>query len=335
MKKILIVILFFFVFFHCTEKKDEDLYTIGVFQFNDAPTLNEVRQGFTRALEENGLKDGENVRLYFSNGNGSIPEVQRIAQEYVANRVDMIVALSTPCLQAALIATHEIPIIFSSVADPYLAGAGRSAEDHLSTVTGVCSRGPIYESLKFIKEVLPQTKRLGTLWTPAEVNSEYYLELAREGARKLGLEIEAVPIANKSQILHSAQVLINKKINAIYQISDNTINESFQDVGNVAAENSIPLFGGFLFSTRYGACAALGWDFFEMGYKTGEIAIRVKNGKSPAGIPIQYMSKVRMHLNLEAANKQGVKFPERILKSADEILGAEGPAQNPQYFPFF
>ncbi len=331
----LILLLAFLSLTFCTQKSDQDLYTIGIFQFNDAPHLNEVRQGFIQALEDNGLKHGENIRLLIRNGNGSIPEVQRIAQEFVAEEVDMIGALSTPCLQAALIATHAIPIIFSSVADPYLAGAGKSAEDHLETVTGVCSRGPIYESLQFIKEVLPGAKRLGTLWTPAEVNSEFYLELAREGARKLGMEIEAVPIANKSQIPHSAQVLINKKIDAIYQISDNTINESFQDIGNVAAENSIPLFGGYLLTTRLGACAALGWDFYEMGYKSGEIAMRVKDGKSPGSIPIYYMSKVRLNLNLEAARKQGVRFPERILRNADEILGAEGDAESPSYSPLF
>lgn len=324
MRKVLILFLLFLFLLLCCEKKQESLYTIGIFQVNDAPHLNEVRKGFIRALEDNGLRDGENVRLKIRNGKGNIPQVQRIAQEFVDENVDMIVALSTPCLQAALIATHEIPIIFSSVANPYLAGAGKSARDHRSNVSGISSRGPIEQGLAFIKEILPEAKRLGTLWTPSEINSEFYLEIAENAARELGLEIVAVPIANKSEILHSAQVLINKKIDAIYQISDNTINASFEAIGNVAEENAIPLFGGFLLSTRLGACAALGWDFFGMGQKTGEIALRIKNGESPARIPIQYMSKVRMHLNLHAAEKQGIKFSDQILKKADEVVGVEG-----------
>ena len=144
----------------------------------------------------------------------------------------------------------------------------------------------------------------------------------------LGFDIVDVPIANKNEVLHSAQLLINKKIDAIYQISDNTINASFETVGNVAAENSIPLFGGFLLSTQRGACAALGWDFFEMGYKAGEIAIRVKGGESPAKIPIQYMSKVRMHLNLDAAAKQGIKFSAEVLGNADEVVKAGEKSQD-------
>ena len=322
MRKVLILFVSLLLFL-CCEKKQESLYTIGIFQFNDAPTLNEVREGFIRALEDKGLRDNENIRLKIRNGYGNLAEVQRIAQDFVDEDVNMIVALSTPCLQAGLIATHEIPIIFSSVANPFLAGAGKSANDHRSNVSGVSSRGPIEKSLGFIKEILPKAKRLGTLWTPAEINSEFYLELAKRGARDLDFEIVDVPIANKNEVLHSAQLLINKKIDAIYQISDNTINASFETIGIVAEENSIPLFGGFLLSTHRGACAALGWDFFEMGHKAGEIAIRVKGGESPAKIPIQYMSKVRMHLNLDAAEKQGIKFSDEVLRKADEVAGAE------------
>jgi putative ABC transport system substrate-binding protein len=68
----------------------------------------------------------------------------------------------------------------------------------------------------------------------------------------------------------------------------------------------------------------MGWDFLEMGHKAGEIAIRVKNGESPAGIPIQNMSTVKLHLNVNAAERQGVIFPEDVLKRADEILKVEG-----------
>ena len=328
MKKFFVVFLLFLFLFSCSKKDHEHLYSIGIFQFNDAPHLNEVRNGVIRALWDNGFQDGVNIRLEIRNGNGSSAEVQRIAQDFVDEDVNMIVALSTPSLQAALIATHEIPIIFSSVANPFLAGAGKSATDHRSNVSGVSSRGPIEKSLGFIKEILPKAKRLGTLWTPAEINSEYYLELAKRGARDLGFDIVDVPIANKNEVLHSAQLLINKKIDAIYQISDNTMNASFETVGNVAEENSIPLFGGFLLSTHRGACAALGWDFFEMGYKAGEIAIRVKGGESPAKIPIQYMTKVRMHINLDAAEKQGIKFSTEVLRKADEVVGAEEESQD-------
>lgn len=323
-KAFVLILACFFLFSYC-KKSQEHLYTIGIFQVNDAPHLNEARRGFIHALEDNNLVDSLNVRLVTRNGEADIAKVQKIAQDFVRENVDMIFALSTPSLQAALNASpnHGIPIIFTSVANPYRAGAGRSPEDHLSNVTGIASTGPIREALNFVKEMLPDAKRIGTLWTPSELNSGYYLEISRNEAQKLGLEMVAEPVANQSEVFLSAQILINKKIDAIYQISDNTINAAFDAVGRVAEENSIPLFGGFLLSTQLGACAAIGWDFFDMGYKTGEIALRVKNGERPSRIPIQYMEKIKLHLNLRAAEKQGIVFSPDVLNRADEILGMQ------------
>ncbi len=325
--KIFIVLLVLLTCFYSCSRQ-EDIYTIGIFQVNDAPTLNEVRKGFIQALKDNGLIDGNNIQLIIRNGKGDISKVHRIAREFVQRKVDMITALSTPCLQAALISNKKIPIVFSSIANPYILGAGKSPEDHLDFVTGVSSRGPIEQALLFIKRVAPDVKRLGTLWTPSEKNSEYYLEIAKRNAAELGMEIVPVAVKNRREVFLSAQILINKKIDAIYQISDNTINNSFEIVGKVAEENGIPLFGGFVYSTSQGACAAIGWDFFEMGYKTGLIAVKVKNGKDIKDIPIQYMKKIKLHLNLNAAEKQGIQFPKEIVEEADKIIGHYNHAEN-------
>jgi len=297
-----------------------DLYTVGIFQVTEAPTLGETRKGFIRAFEDQGYRDGANIRFKVRNAMGDISEVQRIAEAFDRDRVDLIVALSTQSLQAALIAGTKIPIVFASVANPYLVKAGRSAEDHLPNVTGVASTAPIAETLAFIRQVLPQARRIGTLWTPAEINSEYYLDLARREASRLKMEIVAIPIVNAGDVLFSAQLLVNKKVDAIYPISDNTINAVFETIGLVAEENGIPLFGGFASATRLGACAAMGWDFFEMGRKAGALALRVKAGEQPGRIPFQAMSDLRLSLNMTAAARQGVVFPEVVIGRANEIL---------------
>ena len=320
MKKKFVYLLILLFFVLSCQKESQSLYTIGIFQFNDAPTMDVSRDSFVQSLKDQGLRDGENVRLILRNAMGDIPEAQRLAQEFVTKKVDMIVAFSTPCFQAAMHATRDIPIIFSSVANPYLAGARTSDENRVPNVAGVSSRGPIKESLAFIREVMPDAVRIGTLWTPSELNSGYYLELAQESAIDYGFEIITVPVTNSSEVLLSTQVLINKNIDAIYQISDNTINAAFEALGEVASENGVPLFGGHPYSTRLGACAALGWDFSDMGYKAGRIAIRVKNGEDPVNIPFLYMSEVKLSLNLEAAQKQGIFFSEDIRKRADEII---------------
>jgi len=325
MKKDFFLLLGLLCLVSCGPTSDDPLYTIGIFQANDAITMNQVREAFIRSLEDRDKIHADNIRIIARNARGDISEVQKTAQEFVGLNVDMIFAISTPCLQAALHATRDIPIIFASVANPLLAGVGQSEVDHAAYVTGVSSRGPIRKSLALIKEILPNVRRIGTLWTPSELNSSFYLDRVREVAQELGFEIVAVPITNSSEVLLSAHVLINRQIDAIYQISDNTINQSFEALGQVAEENAIPLFGGFLLSTRMGACAALGWDFFEMGYLAGDIALDVMNGKSPGGIPIQYMSNAKLYLNLDAARKQSIRFSEKMILAADEILTGDTP----------
>ncbi len=300
-------------------RPERPLYTIGVLELLESPTTAEVRRGMIRALEEGGLRDGSNIRLNIRNAQNDISEAQRIAQDFAAGGVDLIVAVSTAGLQAVLVAAPKVPVVFTSVANPYLTRVGISPTEHLGNVTGLASTGPIRETLEFIRRVLPRARRVGTLWTPSELNSEYYLERARAAAAELGFEIVAVPVANASEVLLAAQVLINKKIDVIYQISDNTINNSFELVGRIAEENAIPLFGGFLLSTRAGACAAMGWDFLDLGTRTGKLVLRVKNGESPAAIPIQGMTDVKLWLNRTSAERQGVKFPDDVLKQASDI----------------
>jgi putative tryptophan/tyrosine transport system substrate-binding protein len=321
MKKILyLFLILILVFFGCREKNQNDLYTIGIFQVNDAPHLNDAVEGFIKALQDNGLVQGQNVNLIIKNAQGNISEAQKIAEGFVESKVDLIAAVSTASLQAALNATHDIPIVFSSVANPYRAGAGTSPTEHLSHVTGVSSKGPIKEGLYFLKEVVPDISKIGTLWTPSELNSEYYLEVIREVAAELGLEVKAVPIANSSEVLLSSQLLISKGVDAIYPVSDNTINESFEAVARIALDNEVPLFGAFPLSARMGACAALGWDFIEMGYKSGMMAVEIKRGKNPADIPFQYMQKAKLYINLEAASKQRVEFSEETIHKADKVF---------------
>ena len=318
-----IVVLIPALAFIACPRRPRSLYTIGVLQIVESPTTKEVRRGFIAALESQGLRDGLNIRLDVRDGLGDLSEVQRQAQDFIRNDEDMILAVSTPSLQAALLATQKVPIVFTSVANPYLTRAGTSAASHLENVTGVASTGPIRQTLTFIKEVLPGAKRVGMLWTPSELNSEYYLDLARMTAAELGMEIVSVPVANPNEVLLASQVLINKKVDAIYQISDNTVNASFEALGKVAEENAVPLFGGFLLSTRLGACAALGWDFYDMGFLAGQIAVRIKGGESAGRIPFQSLTTVKLHLNLKAAEKQGVKFRPEVIKRAAELWAAE------------
>jgi putative ABC transport system substrate-binding protein len=302
-------------------------YVIGIFQSVDSPTANEVRRGILQAFSEAGLRDGREIVVTIRIANNDIAEVQRIARELAAERVDMIIPLSTQALQAAILAVRRTPIVFGAVAVPYLVGAGKSETNHLAHVTGVVSTGPVRQTMALIREVLPRARRVGSLWTSSEINSEYYLDLAREAATELGFELIAVPVTGPHEIHASLQRLLNERVDVLFPMSDNTLNSSFDVIGRSAEETGLPLFGSFLRSVEFGACAALGYDFYEMGLKTGRLAVRVKDGESPARIPIQSMDEVKLYVNTAAAARQGVVFARELLERVNRtISSASGPS---------
>jgi putative ABC transport system substrate-binding protein len=88
MKKIFVCLVLGLFFFLSCQKESSSVYTIGIFQVNDAPTMNVTRESFVQALKDNGLRDSENIRLIIRNAMGDIPETQRLAQEFVTERVD-------------------------------------------------------------------------------------------------------------------------------------------------------------------------------------------------------------------------------------------------------
>lgn len=307
-------------------------YVIGIFQSVDSPTANEVRRGILQAFASAGLRDGRDIVVTTRIANNDIAEVQRIARELADGRVDLIMPLSTQALQAAILTSRRRPIVFGAVAVPYLVGAGRSANNHLANVTGVVSTGPIRQTVALIREVLPKARRLGTLWTASEINSEYYLEEARTAAAELGFELAAVPVTGTADILRSLQRLLNERVDVLFPMSDNTLNSAFDIIGRAAAENATPLFASFLRSVEFGACAALGFDFYDLGVKAGQLAVRVKDGESPGAIPIQSMDEIKLLTNPEAAIAQGVVFPKTVLDRVDRSVspthgagGAAGP----------
>ncbi|MDH7492607.1 MAG: ABC transporter substrate-binding protein [Candidatus Saccharicenans sp.] len=304
-------------------EKAKKQYMVGIILAYNSPTSLQVLRGLQEKLEEYQKSSGQQLEIVVRKAGGQVAVLPELVQDLAA-RADLLVPVSTAALQAALIASSEQPVVFSSVANPYIVRAGRTAVDHDPRVTGVCSTAPIRQVLALIHQLLPAARKIGTLWTPSEINSEYYLELMREAASELGLEIISQPIAGAGEIVQAVQALVRDRVEVLFPVSDNTINANFQVIGKLAAENRLPLFAAFATGAELGACASMGFGFEDIGYKTAELVIRIKNGESPSRIPFQYIDRVRFFVNQEAAQNQGISLPESVLKKADRVIRAYG-----------
>ena len=140
------------------ETNGEDTYVIGVTQLLEHPSLDNAYKGFQEAIEESGL----DVEFDYQNAQNDQNNIKTIADNFVADDVDLIFANSTPSALGALNATSDIPILFTSVTDAVDAGLVESMEGHDSNITGVLDLHP-----DAIKKTIA-TGEGQTLWMKSE-----------------------------------------------------------------------------------------------------------------------------------------------------------------------
>lgn len=109
---------------------------IGITQIVEHPALDAARNGFIDTMAKLGYIEGENVVYDIQSAQGDMSIAQTIAQKFVNDGVDMILAIATPTAQAAANATDTIPILITAVTDPVAAGLVKSIEQPGTNVTG-------------------------------------------------------------------------------------------------------------------------------------------------------------------------------------------------------
>src|SRR5262249_4592609 len=190
----------------------------------------ECEHGILAGLEESGLVKGTDYRLTIRNAQGDMATLNSIVQAALGDRADLIITLSTPTLQSAMRQTSDVPIVFTFVADPIVAGAGKSNIDHQANVTGIYVAGAYAEVVAAIRECLPNTRTLGTLFVPTEVNTVYHKDQTAAEARKLGMELVAVPVATATEVPDAARALCSRNIDVVCQVGGNLTAASFATI---------------------------------------------------------------------------------------------------------
>ena len=219
----------------------------------ETPNVEINRAGILAGFEQAGLKRGQDFELRIRNAQGDMATLSTMVDAAVSDGVDLLLTSSTPALQAALRRANGRPIVFSLVANPIVAGAGNSDTDHLPFVTGAYITAPHDLGVAALRQCLPNVKRVGTLFVPAEVNSVYYKDELVKAAARIGIEVEAVGVSTSSEVADAALALCGRKVDAICQISDNLTGASFASIAQAAQRARLPLMGFASSQTKAGA----------------------------------------------------------------------------------
>jgi ABC-type uncharacterized transport system substrate-binding protein len=289
---------------------------VVILAYNSMLEAEESEAGIRDGFRDAGLQPGRDLTLETLNAQGDMATLPTLVDAAVSKGADLLMPLATPTLQATLKRAGDRPVVFSLVASPSAAGAGPSLEQHLPHVTGVATASAYRELIELVRELLPQARRIGTLYVPSEANSVYNLEQVQREAARAGLAVEAVAVGSSSEVADAALALTSRRIEAVCQVASNLTTASFAAIAQAAARNRVPVFGFMGSNVRDGALAAVSRDYYDGGKQAAVLALRVMRGESPAWIPIQPLATTRLVLNQKLAGSLGVKIPEAVAKRA-------------------
>lgn len=292
--------------------------TIGVIQYVQHVALDSAREGFVKALSDNGFVDGENIALDIQNAQADASNLATISDRFVANKVDLVLAIATPAAQSIAGKTTEIPILGTAITDYVVARLVDSNELPGTNVSGTTDMNPVADQIKLIKELFPETKTIGVLYTSSEDNSVLQAKMAREAIEAEGMAYTEVTVTNSNDVQQATQSIVDS-CDAIYIPTDNVFASSMPVVYEMATAAKKPLIGGESGMVKSGGLATLGINYYELGYQTGLMAVRVLGGEDISKMPIETAAKMDYTFNATYAEDIGFEIPEKYQAFAEPM----------------
>jgi len=300
---------------------DKDTVRIGIAQIVSHPSLDSIRAGFKDCMGDLGYA---NVSYDEQNPEGDQAALTSIANNFKSANLDLVAAITTPVAQAMAQAMPDRSIIFAGVTDPVGSGLVTSFEAPGGTITGSSDYPPIDAQIQLIKDIKPEVKTIGIVYSSSEVNAEIQMNLAKDAAAKLGIEVKAASITNASEVQQAAASL--KGVDAFYVGNDNAVVSAIEGLVQAAEQQKVPVITADPDSVTRGATAAYAVNQHDMGCEAAKLADKVLKGAKPGDLPVVKMADLQdslvLTINPTAAERQGVTIPSSVSsRPGTEVVG--------------
>ena len=298
----------------------EKSYTIGISQFAEHGSLDNCREGFLKGLEDEGIKEGDNLTVKYKNAAADMGTAKQISDSLVSDKVDLVCAIATPSAQSAYNAAMkaDIPVIYTAVTDPVAAELADKDGKPVGEVTGTSDKLPVEEQLKMIREMLPDAKKIGIMYTTSEANSVSAIEEYKSLVKKYDFELVEKGITTTADVSLAADDLLSK-VDCITNLTDNTVVASLPTILDKANEKKIPVFGSEIEQVKIGCLAAEGIDYIALGKQTGKMTAKVLKGEAKASEQnFETITEPGFYVNNKVAENLGITVPDDLANNAVE-----------------
>ncbi|MDD3346389.1 ABC transporter substrate-binding protein [Oscillibacter sp.] len=300
-------------------EEDSAKYLIGISQFGEHASLDNCREGFLQGLEQAGLVEGEDFTLDYQNAGFDPAVATQIGQGFSAENADLMVGIATPSAVACYAAAEDkdIPVIFTAITDPV------EAKLDTGNVTGTSDKLPVEAQLDMIRQMQPNAKTIGIIYTTSEANSVSAIAEYQEKASDYGFTVDVVGVTAQSEVTQAVDTLIAHGVDCFSNLTDNTVVGVLAAILEKTNEVGIPVYGSEVEQVKLGCVAAAGIDYVQLGIKTGLMAAKVLRGEA-ACEDLQYetITDYNTYVNSEALDAMGITLPQAVADKAVEAAQA-------------
>ena len=288
---------------------------VGVLQLVSHPSLDLIYKGIQDGLAEEGY-DKDKVDIDFLNAEGDQNKVATMSKQLVDKDNQVLIGIATPSAQGLASATKDKPIVMGAVTDPVGANLVKDLKKPGGNITGVSDHNPTEQQLKLIKELTPNVKTIGILYSTSEDNSkEEFTKLAE----KAGYKVVPYSVPSTNEIASTVSVM-SGKVDAIWVPIDNTIASAFSTVVEANKTAKKPIFPSATAMVEAGGLGSVVVDQHDLGVATGKMAAKILKGQKPADTPVEIFSQGKSVINKKVADELGITIPESVLKDAGQVI---------------
>ena len=288
--------------------------TIGIIQFGTHESLNDCYNGMIKGLKEELKETFDDYFIDRQNSNFDAASSAAQANTFVSKKASIIGAIATPsAMAAASAAKGTIPVIYCAVSDPKAAGL-----TEMNNVTGSSDLLDFDSQLSLIKSFIPTVGKIGVLYTLGEANSISQIETLDSKAKALNIEIVRQSITNASEIPTATDTLLNKGVDCLTNLTDNTVVGALDVILSKTNAKKIPVFGSEIDQVKGGCLASASLDYVALGEKTGTVMAKVLKGEAKASNDIAIKIDDSFNCYSDKVAKQlDIKVPEIEMRNVD------------------
>lgn len=294
-----------------SEESSGASYTIGICNYVDDASLNQIVDNINARLAEIESEQGITINVKYDNCNADANVMNQIIANFAADNVDLMAGVATPVAMAMQSATEDskTPVVFAAVSDPVGAGLVASLEEPGSNVTGSSDNLDTNSVMNLIFAQNPDAKKIGLLYDVGQDSSTAAIEHAKAYLDDKGVEYVERTATTAEEVALAAQALVSDGVDAVFTPTDNTIMKAELAIYETFADAGIPHYTGADSFALNGAFLGYGVDYANLGRETADmIASILTEGKDPAATPVITFDNGTATVNTEICEKLGLDF---------------------------